>query len=383
MLSDDQLYELLVAVILRNNGYIAGVPRRALGGRATKHQVNVIAIDINNTPFTFNNIIIVRGSCEQDESPDLDMVRSLKATVTDLAQTLPPKRELIRDVAGTDRGDLFHRIYGKQKDREKFTVNYVGCIFISKAFNQNAWEYANANGIYIIYLPSVIAGHHLKYWFDLLKDHLNSVIDHHGSFTLPGLIKKEKKHAAFKEVINLLGDKKSCQSLKPEQYHDLFTIINEVLNKSPFTLLQNKLQQLMLASMNGYPVVFEHNLNYRNLFEATLISLREHFSRAKSVSQRTKYRPLSTIKFWVTGTKFSLDKNVAVLNYEANSSETPEPIKNMQGQLFVPFTVLNRRLSRFQLKLPIKTGVSLIGEFYLTEKAQQDNHRLKAVISRQ
>ncbi len=370
-LNDDRLFELLVAVILRNNGYIAGVPRRLLGGRATKHQVNVIAIDINNSPFTLNNIIVVRASCDHQSRSDLELVTGLKSTVTDLEQTLPPKRELIRNVVGTDRGDLFHRIYGRQKPREKFTVNYIGCVFISKFLNQSAWEYANANGIYIIYLPHTIAGHDLKYWFNLLKEHLKLIFDDQGAVTLPGLIKKEKKHAAFQEIIQLLQDEKTALQLHPEQTHDLFTIINEILKQKEFAALQNKLQQLVLASMNGYPVVIDHNLTYHNLLEAALISLSGHFKRARIVSQHTKYRPLNTVKFIVSEAELSGDPNVAVLNYQTDIESVPQPIKTLSGKLYVPVTALNRRMNRFQLKLPLKAGISLIGEFHLTDHARK------------
>lgn len=364
-LSDDKLFEFLVALVLRNNGYIAGVPRRWLGGRATKHQVNVIGLDLNASPFTFNNVIIIRACFNQQSSSDLDIVRNLKATIMDLEQTLPPRRELIRDIVGTDRGDLFHRIYGKDKHRETFTVNYVGGIFISKTLNKYAWEYANAHGIYVTYLPQMLAGQPLEYWFKLLRLHLGRVIGKDGSITLPRLVKKEKKHQAFREIIKLLQHADTVNKMEPQQNHDLFTIINEVLYSSDFQPLQTKLQQLVLASTNGYPVVLDHNLTYRNLLEAALISLSEQFKRAKAVSQRTKYRPLNTAKFIITNVKTTLDPNIAVLTYTADINDVPVPIQNMQGSIYVPVSVLKSRISRFQLKIPLKTGISLICEFHL------------------
>ena len=375
-ISDDTLFEFLTAVILRNNGYIAGVPRRWLGGRATKHQVNVIGVDLNNIPFSFNNIIIVKACCSRNRQSDLDMVKNLQSTVLDLQHTLPPRRELIRDIVGTDRGDLFHRIYGKQKNRESFTVNYVGAIFISKPLDQHAWEYANAHGIYTAYLPETLLDYPLVYWFNLIRQKLDEVISADGKITSPGLKKKEKKHAAFRQIINVLRDEDS-EALQPEQSHDLFTMINDVLHQESLQPLLTKLQQLALASMNGYPVVLDYNLTYRNLLEATLISLSEQFNRAKNLSQRTKYRPLNTVKFNIIDIKATGDANVALLSFVADTDDVPSPIKEMQGSLYVPVSVLDRRMTRFQLKLPLKSGISLIGEFHLDNNFTENKSKIK------
>lgn len=367
-LSDDKLFEFMVALVLRNNGYIAGVPRRWLGGRATKHQINIIGLDLNSSPFTFNNIIIIKSCFNQHGISDLDTVRNLKATIMDLEQTLPPRRELIRDIAGTDRGDLFHRIYGRDKSRETFTVNYVGGIFISKTLDKHAWEYANAHGIYVTYLPQIWAGQSLEYWFKLLRQHLNQVIDKNGTISLPGLAKKEKKHQAFREIIKLLQFVDKANEMEPQQSHDLFTIINDVLTLFEFRPLQTKLQQLVLASMNGYPVVLDHNLTYRSLLEAALISLTDKFGRAKTVSQKTKYRPLNTAKFIITEIKDTLDPNIALFSYCADADDSPLAIQEMQGSIYVPVAVLNSRVSRFQLKIPLKNGISLICEFHINSQ---------------
>lgn len=366
-LSDNNLFEFLVALVLRNNGYIAGVPRRWLGGRATKHQVNVIGLDLNTSPFTFNNIIIIKGCFDQSELADLDMVRNLKATIMDLEQTLPPKRELIRDIVGTDRGDLFHRIYGREKQRETFTVNYAGGIFISKTLSKHAWEYANAHGIYVTYLPPKLGGKTLPHWFNLLRLHLGQVVNCNGEIILPGLARKEKKHQAFKEITQLLKSRENVIKMEPQQNHDLFTIINEVLKIKDFKPLQSKMQQLVLASMNGYPVVIEHNLTYRNLLEAAIISLSDQFRRAKTVSQRTKYRPLNTVKFNILNITNTLDPHIACINYAADSTNVPDHLHDMHGSIFVPVSVLNSRTSRFQLKIPLKNGISLICEFHILD----------------
>ncbi|MBO8137676.1 MAG: hypothetical protein H0Z40_06030 [Desulfotomaculum sp.] len=367
-LPDNKLFEFIAAIILRNNGYVAGVPRRLLGGRATRHQVNVIGIDLNTSPFSLNNIIIVQACRSENNNLDLNLVRNLKATLMDLEQTLPPQRELIRDIVGTARGDLFHRIYGKQKNREKLTVNYVGNIFINRPLSQHAWEYANAHGIYVTYIPQTLAGNSLNHWFSVLRSHLNKVVDSHGEITLPGLKKKEKKHQAVKEIINLLRCKDTADRLEAHQNHDLFTIINEVINQKEFAPLQNKLQQLALASMNGYPVVLEYNITYRNLLEAALINLSEQFNRAKSISQRTKYRSLNAVKFIIENINQTIDPNITLLSYTADSNKVPEPIKNMQGSLYVPTAVIDKRMTRFNLKLPLKTDISLVAEFHIKQK---------------
>lgn len=363
-LSDNNLFEYFVAIVLRNNGYIAGVPRRLLGGRATRHQVNIIGLDLNTSPFSFNNIIIIKGCFDQLELSDLDIVRNLKATVMDLEQTLPPKRELIRDIAGTDRGDLFHRIYGRDKQRETFTVNYAGGIFVSKTLSKQAWEYANAHGIYVTYLPPILGGKTLPSWFQLLRHHLGQIVDSNANITLPELMRKEKKHPAFKEIIHLLKKRESVLQMKPQQNHDLFTIINAVLNIKDFQPLQKKMQQLVLASMNGYPIVIEHNLAYKDLLEAALVSFSNQSKRAKTLSQRTKYRPLDTIKLCALSNTKTLDPNIACINYMADANSASDSIRHMCGSIFVPMSVLNRGTKRFQLKIPLKNGISLICEVH-------------------
>ena len=44
-----KLFEYVVAVLLHRNGYRAGVPQRFLQGRGTKHQIDVLAIDPQQT----------------------------------------------------------------------------------------------------------------------------------------------------------------------------------------------------------------------------------------------------------------------------------------------------------------------------------------------
>ncbi|MTI79257.1 MAG: hypothetical protein FH758_00025 [Firmicutes bacterium] len=363
-LSDDRLFEFLVALILRSNGYVAGVPRRLLGGRGTKHQVNVIGVDLNTSPFSLNNIIIAQASC----NVNLDMVRNLKATLIDLEQTLPSKRELIREIVGTDRGDLFHRIYGKEKSKEKFSVNYVGNIFINKPLDQFAWEYANAHGIYVTYVPKHLAGYPLHYWFNLFRKQLDNIVSSNGSITLPGLAKKEKKQQSFKNIISLLSNEDTANSLETQQNHDLFTIINEIMFTKDLKPLHKKIQQLALASMNGYPVLLDYNLSYRNLIEAALISFHNQFNKVKNVSQRTKYKPLNTAKFLIDNIKNTDDPNIAMINYRADPSEVSKPIADMKGFVYVPTSVLDKRMTRFQLKLPLKTDISMIAEFHIEQK---------------
>ncbi|RYD05310.1 hypothetical protein N752_10070 [Desulforamulus aquiferis] len=135
-ISEDTLFEYMVAFILRNNGYIAGVPRRKLGGRGTQHQIGVIGIDLNNSPFCLNTVLLVasRGPSNYDPVNDMQIVRNLKATILDLEQTLPSRRELIRDLLDNNRGDLFHRIYGGKKLKETLTVNYVGAYLLPENF---------------------------------------------------------------------------------------------------------------------------------------------------------------------------------------------------------------------------------------------------------
>ncbi|ABO49777.1 hypothetical protein Dred_1243 [Desulforamulus reducens MI-1] len=364
-ISENRLFEYLVAYILRNNGYIAGVPRRKLGGRGTQHEIGVIGIDLNNSPFCLNTVLLVaaRGQAQSNPTSDMQLVRNLKATLLDLEQTLPPRRELIRDLLDNNRGDLFHRIYGGKRMKETLTVNYVGGVFVSSEFSYPAWEYANAHGIYVVHLPDCIAGKPVHQWYQRIRSSMSKIRDENDKFTLPGLAKKTKKHLDFLNVITFLQRSPEGE-LKPEHSHDLFTIFNELLRTQDMTPLAKHLQRTALATINGYPVVLEYNLSYKALLDAALTIYERKIRTIKSVVPATTYKPLDVVHLEITSVTPTKDHHVSKFTYQVVQENVPTTIQNLAGAVYIPNTVLDKRsLQRFRLKMPLKAGLSLVCEF--------------------
>ncbi|AQS58658.1 hypothetical protein B0537_05895 [Desulforamulus ferrireducens] len=365
MIAGDKIFEYMVAYILRNNGYIAGVPRRKLGGRGTQHQVGVIAIDLNNSPFSLNTVLLVaaRGPELTDPDADMQLVRNLKATLLDLEQTLPPRRELIRDLLDNNRGDLFHRIYGGKKLKETLTVNYVGGIFVAGQFSYPAWEYANAHGIYVVHLPETIAGESIINWYQKVSTALCSTLDENGNITLPGLLKKTKKLDDFKNLLTQLKLNHGFELL-PEHSHDLFTIFNDLLRTAPFTSFARSLQRTALATINGYPVVLEYNVAYKALLDAALTIYERKIRTIKAVATATTYKPLDVVHMQTHQIEPTADGQVQKFLYRVEKENTPESIHQLAGAVYIPNAVLDKRsFERFRLKMPLKAGLSLVCEF--------------------
>ncbi|GAB6182243.1 hypothetical protein JCM14036_35620 [Desulfotomaculum defluvii] len=361
----DKLFEYLVAYILRNNGYIAGVPRRRLGGRGTQHEVGVIGIDLNNSPFCLNTVLLVsaRGPVTPNNIFDMQLVRNLKGTLLDLEQTLPSRRELIRDLLDNNRGDLFHRIYGGKKIRETLTVNYVGGIFVSGEFSYQAWEYANAHGIYIVHLPDFFAGNPIGYWHHKICCAMSNIMDEQGNFILSGLAKKTKKFADFQEIINLLQASPESQ-LKPEHSHDLFTIFNELLRTEIMIPMARHMQRTALATINGYPVIIEYNVGYKALLDAALTIYERKIRTIKSVVPATTYKPLDVVHLKIISVTPTKDTQVCKFTYKVDKESVPTSIQNLSGAVYIPNTVLDKRsMKKFRLKMPLKAGLSLVCEF--------------------
>ena len=364
-ISGDKLFEYMVAYILRHNGYIAGVPRRKLGGRGAQHQVGVIGVDLNNSPFCLNTVLLVsaRGPVQANHESDMQMVRNLKATLIDLEQTLPSRRELIRDLLDNNRGDLFHRIYGGKKVKETLTVNYVGGIFVAGEFSFPAWEYANAHGIYVVHLPNSLAGESLPQWYERIQTGLANILNQDGSFRLPGLNKKTKKLADFRDVLSLLEQAQDLEFL-PEHSHDLFTIFNELLRTEELALLARNLQRTGLATINGYPVVIDYNVGYKALVDAALNIYERKIRTIKSVVPATTYKPLDVVHLKICDIAPSTDKQVLKICYQVEQEHVPPSIQRLAGALYVPSAVLDKRSQeKFRLKMPLKAGLSLVCEF--------------------
>ncbi|CCO09079.1 hypothetical protein [Desulforamulus hydrothermalis] len=364
-ISGNKLFEYLVAYILRNNGYIAGVPRRKLGGRGTQHAIGVVGIDLNNSPFCLNTVLLVaaRGPAPANHNTDMQLVRNLKATLLDLEQTLPSRRELIRDLLDNNRGDLFHRIYGGKKAKEALTVHYVGGIFVAGEFSYPAWEYANAHGIYVVHLPELMAGQTIFYWYRQIRNLLAQVLSRDGKLTLPGLAKKTKKIPDFRDILLLLQQPQR-EELLPEHSHDLFTIFNELLRTAELSTLARGLQRTAIATINGYPVVMEYNVGYKALLDAALTVYERKIKTIKSVAPATTYKPLDVIHLRINATTMMAANQVHRLCFRAEQDNVPPAIQDLAGAVYVPAMVLDKRSAkRFRLKMPLKAGLSLVCEF--------------------
>lgn len=366
-LSNDRLFEFLVALIMRNNGYITGVPRRLLGGRGTKHKINVIALDVNNNPFSLQTVLIpvIKPPELINDDADLQLVRNLKATILDLEQTLPSNNQLVRDIAGIGRGDLFHRIYGSHKDQETLTVKYTGSIFTENGFADCARQFANAYGIYVVTIPERLGHQPTIYWLDQLRSALSRVLNDDGELTLPGLLRKSKKIPSFKKILENLQSKNYV--MEPLAYHDLFTILNEVIKEEQFLPLTKHLQHLSLATVNGYPVLLDYNLSYKYLIDAALSCYEQKIRRVRTINQVSKYKPLDVIPIKIIDFDLPGDGQTIHFNYSVQPDLVPEIIYNLSGSAYIPLSIIDHRCTGFQVKMPLKAGLSLIYGFILPE----------------
>ena len=132
----DKLFELVIAILLKRNGYRVGAPvGRYLEGRGGHHQLDCLAIYPVPAPFVFPIRLVVETKLYNPNKTrneiGIKYVRNLHSTLIDLEQTLPQDRSITLD----------------ERWEENITCNYQGAIFSTSGFSEEAARYANAFGI--------------------------------------------------------------------------------------------------------------------------------------------------------------------------------------------------------------------------------------------
>ena len=249
-LSVDKLFEYVIAAILRECGYIAGVPTSELEGRGTRHQIDVMGIEFKKLPFLYDTVLVVEAKCyDRTKWVGIDTVRQLKSVLIDLDQTLPRNiTPLPRNLYPPSR--YFTNILGNE-DLGGLTVNYSGVIFSTKHYSDQAREFANAHGIFLFHFPDYIGRMQLLEWFDMILQELSRLSE--SPFGLSSYLKSRQIERTARMLKKL---RESYGSLEPNERHDLFTLIRSILTKNrelrEFWLW---IRWMCIATIDGYPTL--------------------------------------------------------------------------------------------------------------------------------
>ncbi|MBZ4687399.1 MAG: hypothetical protein PWQ96_226 [Clostridia bacterium] len=360
-LEDRLLLEYIVAVILRENGYVAGIPRRLLYGRSAGHHVPVIGIERSSSPFCYHNIIIslVLNSSKSDEQ--LETLYRLRAILTDLDHTLPPQMEVLPELFKGSVGEYFHKIYGNSRyEQERLSVHYKGIMFSTTKMVKNSWNYANSNGIFIVYFPGKLAGKDLGEWLSLLKLELNAALLDK-LITIPSLKRHTRKQNDYRRLLQKI--RKKDYLLLPEEYHDLLTVIYALLRKNSLRPFLNHIRSLTLASIDNFPILLEvKNISTTALIEGCasfyLNSAKKQRSRSKSLTERLSL--LGEVNELYDGNLYRITCHVDRNHYIQDS------LRQMKLYLYLDSKKVDSiRNNKSCLRLNLKEGLSLIAEVSL------------------
>lgn len=361
-LTDEQLFHLLVAVIFRECGYIAGIPRRLLRGRGTCHQVNVVGVEVSPAPFTFNTVIVPEVSLYNGKRDELELLKCLRATLLDLEQTMPSRPFMLPELINTSAGEFFHKIYGGPRNRpESLTVHYVGVLLTDKWINHRAMEYANAHGIYVVFLPTQLAGMSIGKWMEILRSELDNSLKN-DRLTHESLFRHTRK---VEDYINVLQKIRSPRyDLEPGETHDLLTIVYAILRKEPMRKLLHFIRQLVLASIDNYPVVLQvSHASHTQLMEGAARFYagvaKRYRSRGKTLAE--KMRLLGEVRETEA-------KNIYLAHFRPDSSYclvVPQ-LQKLRLKTYLPAERIERmRHETACLRLPLKDGLSLVLDLFL------------------
>jgi hypothetical protein len=308
----DKLFEYVIAVILRQNGYRVPVPGQYLEGRGGKHQIDVIGLYPFSAPFIFPIRIVAEAKCYGEGKIGINFIRNLHSEIIDLEQTLPKMRAL--------------NVQNGWEPNQ--SCSYHGALFSTIPFTKDATEYANAYCIDLIHFNNKIGG---ICFTDYLKE-LIKILDQCLEMGSPYFSEKNKvdKHV-FKELAN----KKKYGDLSFEEKKVFLDLIEWILTKciykpgcrpdlfelKPFS---DELFQKRLGSIDGHAVVFEMSDDqFQKIRKATL----KRFVRRSEGGGNPFYPPADEEH----GPNKEMDKEGA-LNYLS-----PKKIKSEEGNVEIVF----------------------------------------------
>lgn len=363
-LKDEQLLELFLAVIFRETGHIAGIPRRYLEGRSGLHQISFIVVERNFVPFDTDTVLIPK-LISGDYDNQWQQAMWLSGVVNDLQQATPKNYNPLPDVSGLSVGEYFHKIYGGvRSDGEFLTVKYKGILLVfGTNINSKVRHYANAQGIAIMCLPGVYCEKELHLWMDIIRKQLYSCFEN-STININGLLHHTRKIPDYRNLLKKI--RKQNQILSPEEYHDLLTIFYALLKEPKLRPLLDFCRKLMIGSLNSQAVLLE----VKNLSNSQLISGTADFFN--DIAKRYKNRNLLVSKR--LGFRGEVDREDCRALYtinlypDENYHPIPENLKSMRLKVYLSGEQIdNIRENKACLKIMIKDGLVLTIDIFFVK----------------
>src|SRR3989442_207864 len=154
-LPPSKLFEFLVAIILRRNGFLANVPAKFVSGRAASHQIDVVGLYQLAIPFVFPVMLIVEAKCYSKRTVGIPIVRNLAGTLKDLEQTLPSRHAQPMGI-----------------DDIQASCTHRGAIFSTVSFSPEAAQYAYGHGIFLVPFNGKPGSRSLLDWIKRIEQEL-------------------------------------------------------------------------------------------------------------------------------------------------------------------------------------------------------------------
>ena len=363
-LKDEQLRELFLAVIFRETGYIAGIPKRHIEGRCGIHQIPFLVIEKSLVPFSYDTVLIPRYIAGDYDS-QWQQVMWLSGVVRDFQQARPKGFKSLPDVRGQSAGEYFHKIYGGTRaDGEFLSVEYKGLLLVA---DNNIFakikQYAYAQGLIVMYMPDVYAEKKLDAWLNIVRKKLYSSLEN-SALNIKGLLHHTRKIPDYRSLLKKI--RKQGQQLSIEEYHDLLTILSALLKEEQLRPLLNYFRRLVIGSLGAQPVLVELN----NISKAQLIiGIADYYI---DVAKRYKNRSLLlTKKLGFRGEVNCADgRDMYYINLypDENYYPVPEGLKDLRMTVFLSGEQIDYiRENKACFKLMIKEGLNLVADIFLVK----------------
>ncbi|KUO49536.1 MAG: hypothetical protein APF76_03235 [Desulfitibacter sp. BRH_c19] len=363
-LNNEQLLELFLAVIFREAGYIAGIPRRYIEGRGGIHQVSFIIVEKNLVPFS-NDTVLIPKFINGDYDNQWQQIMWLSGVVNDLQQARPKNYNPLPDASGQSVGEYFHKIYGGvRSDGEFLSVEYKGILLV---FGTNIFskirQYANSQGIAIMCFPEVYCEKQLDTWIDITKKQLYSSFEN-STINIKGLLHHTRKISDYRKLLKKI--RRQNPQLSPEEYHDLLTILYALLKEPKLRPLLDYLRKMIIGSLDSQPVLLEVN----NITNSQLIVGAADFF--KDIAKKYKNRNLLLSKR--LGFRGEVDRENGKALYhinlypDDNYHPVPDNLKDMRLKAYVSGEQIDSiREKKTCLKIMIKDGLILTADILLVK----------------
>lgn len=356
-ISTHKLFEFVVAAMLRESGYVAGVPISFVQGRGGEHQLDAVGIEFNRSPFQYDSILVAEAKCydpsRKDSTIGIEIVRELKSVLIDLEQTLP--RALKPIPRGRNPLWYFTDLIGIENN---ITARYCGAIFSTTEFTRPAREFAYAHAIFLFHFPPIVSGKKVNRWMTDLLVKLKELNKNNKKLRL--LLRRKKNLLSYPAVLRKLFSE-GYNKLDASERHYLFTIIRLILSRDKeFSRFWEEIRLNKIFSVNGYPVLASMErispyLLVNDVIEH-LSSMHERRKWYKKIGQRYDFG-----KFRLELLPPSRADEFTVVLFQIRTPKRQKPL--VSGRLYLPsFLVERLGQEEFTLNIPLREGLDLVAK---------------------